>query len=67
MVSRVKAGLHVRNNRSRFGENAEYTVDVAKFINEGFFEVTWASKDWGDLGIDFGISNDLIVSEEWSD
>jgi hypothetical protein len=67
MVRRIKAGLHARSHRSGFGEYAEYTVDVAKFANEGFFEVTWSSKDWGDLGIDFGISNDSIVSEGWSD
>lgn len=67
MLTRIESGMKERKYHFRGREDLEYTIDVANYLKDSSFEVTWTIPKSGDLGIDFGITNGIIISERWGD
>ena len=69
MKSRLEKGLSKWSDpASTLGEGESYLVDVEEFVGKGTFIVSWSGgESWGDLGVDFTISDHAIIDEAWGD
>jgi hypothetical protein len=49
-------------------DGESYLVNLTDLHSQGSFEVSWSGgESWGDMGIDFTISNHEITDESWGD
>lgn len=67
MAQRMAKGCTVSKGvRTNDGET--YLVNVTDFCAQGTFVVSWSGgKSWGDMGVDFTITNHEIADESWGD
>ena len=49
-------------------DGESYLVNLTDLHSSGTFEVSWSGgESWGDVGVDFTISNHEITDESWGD
>ncbi len=52
----------------RMDDGETFLVNLTDLRSQGSFEVCWSGgESWGDMGIDFTISNHEITDESWGD
>jgi hypothetical protein len=67
MIRRLAAGCEeMKDIKTNDGET--YLVNLTDLHSEGGFDVSWSGgESWGDMGVDFTITNHAITDESWGD
>jgi hypothetical protein len=67
MLRRLAEGLK-DSPEVKTNDGETYLVNLTDLHSQGSFEVSWSGgESWGDMGIDFTISNHEITDESWGD
>jgi hypothetical protein len=74
-VARLKAEMRTRLEKglsewgdSKLDDGESYWLDVTEFSKDRSYAVSWCGgESWGDLGVDFTITDGVITDESWGD